>query len=68
MTRRFLHGVTQECPNRAPILTSFCLCSALPMGPETRAMSAAWPQKTVKGLSPPANPESADPHAESGQR
>jgi len=31
-------------------------------------MSVAWPQKTVKGLGPPGNPESADPYAESGER
>ena len=31
-------------------------------------MSVAWPQKTVKGLSPPGSPESADPYTDSGER
>jgi hypothetical protein len=31
-------------------------------------MSVAWPQMTVKGLSPPGSTENRDPYTESGER
>jgi hypothetical protein len=42
-------------------------CGIFVLG-EIAIMYVAWPQKTVKGLGPSGNPESADPHTESDER
>jgi hypothetical protein len=68
MTRDVQFGTTIGCLRSLRFLTRRPHWCGLAIEPETRAISVAWSQKTVKGLGPPGSPESGDPYSESGQR